>query len=230
MNAAYFDDEETNKINEEIEFSLEKIDRLSQYIETGFELDFILQETIQILHNFNVNIVSIGDVINKLPNKDNSKHRFLIGILFGGVVSAYEGMVHDFVDLLMNSINFKKEEAIKKIPQEVLNALKIKEGLAWNELAKFLQKATLNRPNIVARILNALFEFNIPEGNEKEIASLIKMRNDFAHNNGFSRDGLVHNPSWDELNAFCTLMDELVSSYAISLQAKADEFPKKPPI
>jgi len=222
-----FNEDEFDKQMEEFEKESKKF---NQFFDKGFEWLNLYQNMLPILCRFIKNTEGIEHVIHHLPNKDDSTHEFLIATLMGGAVSAYEGMVHDLVNLLMSNSNYKKEKNIQKIKDEDLQRLRIKKTLPWNEFAKKLGNATLNHPNLVARILNALFEFNIPEGNEDEINALIGMRNDFTHNNGINKEGKVYQISWGRLGNFLTKMDKLVADYMNNIQLHVDEFLKKSPV
>jgi hypothetical protein len=222
-----WDEEEFNKQMKEIELLEKEGTELYQFIDNGFEWIALYQSIYPVFLKFFANMDSIGHVIDTLPNKNDSEHQFLIATLLGGVISAHEGMIHDFVSSLMNSSNYRKEENIRKIQDKDLKDLSIRKNLSWNELAKKLQGATLNHPNRVARILNALFEFNLPEDNEDEITNLIQMRNDFTHNNGTRKDGTVYNLSWEYLDRFHTTMYELVATYVKNMQPHVDKFLKR---
>lgn len=193
-----------------------------QRLDTEFAWDMLYQDMRPILRRFIDHLQSIDDVMEHLPDKDDARQRFLIGTLLGGVVSAYEGMVHDFVDLLMNSDNYKNTERIRYIQGDDLKRLKIKQGLGWDELAARLGKATLNHPNVVARILNSLFKFSVPQGDEDALERLIQMRNDFTHNNGLNQLGVAYEVSWDYLSHFIVDMDELVAMYVRNVRAHRD--------
>lgn len=213
----------------ELDKKIEEYEKNLKFIDTAFEWLDLHHKFIPILQNFINNTEGISDVIEHLPNKDDSKHQFLIGTLLNGVTSAYEGMVHDFVHLLMTNSNYRKEDNTEKIQEKDLKSLNIKKNLPWDELSKRLKKSTLNHPNIVARIINALFELNIPEGDEEEIQYQIEMRNDFTHNNGINKAGTTHKVSWKYLEDFLTRIHKLVSNYAVSLQSDADKFLKDAP-
>lgn len=224
-----FNEDELDSQMEEINKSMEELEKLDQSIDIAFEWFDFHQKAIPILQRFIRNTEDISDVIYHLPNKDDSKHQFLIGTLLNGATSAYEGMVHDFVHLLMSSSNYRKEENIKKIEDQDLKHLKIKKNIQWDQLAEKLKKLTLNHPNIVARIMNTLFELNIPEGNEEEIQYQIDMRNDFTHNNGLNKEGKPYPVSWQYLDDSLTRIHALVSTYATSIRSDVDKFLKDAP-
>lgn len=218
------DDDGLDQLIKDIELAGRELEELGQNIDTGFVWLNLHKDMLPILRRFIEHLKSIDDVVHHLPDKDNVRHRFLLGTLFGGVVSAYEGMVHDFVDLLMNCDNYKSIERITKIEANDLKRLRIKQGPGWDELALGLGKATLNHPNVVARILNSLFEFSVPQADEDALEHLIKMRNDFTHNNGFDGTGQAYEVSWEELSAFIVGIDELVALYVQNVHAHAHGF------
>lgn len=227
MEVTDLDDDGWGQLIKEIELDGRELEELGQNLDTGFVWLSLLQDILPILRRFIDHLKSIDNVVHHLPNKDDVRHRFLIGTLFGGVVSAYEGMVHDFVDLLMNCDNYRSIERIKNIEANDLNRLRIKQGLGWDELALALGKATLNHPNIVARILNSLFEFSVPEADEDVLEHLIKMRNDFTHNNGFNNAGEAYEVYWKQLSNFIVEMDGLVAMYVQNVQVHAHRFLEK---
>lgn len=227
MEAIDLDDDGLGHLIKEIELDGRELGELWQNIDTGFVWLSLLQDIQPILRRFNDHLRNIDDVVYHLPNKDDVRHRFLIGTLFGGVVSAYEGMVHDFVDLLMKCDNYRSIERIKNIQANDFNRLWIKQNLGWDELALALGKATLNHPNIVARILNSLFEFSVPEADKDVLEHLIKMRNDFTHNNGFNSAGEAYEVSWEQLSNFIVGMEELVAMYMRNVRIHAHRFLEK---
>lgn len=227
MAATEWNEDEFNEDMKALERMEEEGKEIYQAIDTASEWLDIHSKTESILYRFIENMKGIECVIENLPEKDNSKQRFLIATLLGGVISAYEGMVHNFVTLLMKNKNYRKEENLKKIKVEDLERLNIKKHISWDDLVIRLNGATLNRPNLVARILNALFEFNIPEGDEEEIKNLIAMRNDFTHNNGINSEGKEYDVSWEYLTSFLSRMDGLVATYVNSMQPHVDDFLRK---
>lgn len=227
MEITDLDDDGLDQLIKEIELEGRQLEELSQNVDTGFAWLTLYEDMRPILRRFIDHLRSIDDVVGHLPNKDDVRHRFLLGTLFGGVVSAYEGMVHDFVDLLMNSDNYKNIERLKNIDTNDLNRLRIKQGPSWGELTLGLGRATLNHPNIVTRILNSLFEFSVPQVDEDALEHLIQMRNDFTHNNGFNKVGEAYEVSWEQLSNFIVGIDELVAIYVQNVHVHAHRFLEK---
>lgn len=222
-----YEDDEFDRELEKIEEIEKNLDLLYQQIDTSFDWLSLYQNMPPVIERFNRNIQSIDFAAKTLTNKNENKEYFLIGTLMGGVISAYEGMVHEFVDLLINSKIFTETEIIKKIQSRGIIRIEKGEELNRDSIAALLRNETLNHPNRVGKLLTVVFGFKLKKRDEKQFTQLIKMRNSFTHNNGVSSEGHAYTPSWQDLEALLIKMTDLAADYVHSINTRLDKFLKE---
>lgn len=212
------DDLELNRLIDELEKDSEEIDKINSELENHFEWLDILTGLNEISKKFVSNMDSLSSIHKSISDTiDNS---FLIGTLWSGVISSYEGFVHDFFDLLLSN-RIHAQEAIDKTPsldKGLSDQIRLNKNKSISvEYLRFLfRKATLNNPNNGATLANHLFKTNIPEIDDKEMLCALEIRNAYTHNNG----GIA--VSLPSLELFHDKIDTAVSSYIKEIQNQAN--------
>jgi len=212
------EDFELNQLIDELENDAKEIDDLYFELETHFKWFDIVVELKGVSKKFISNMDSLSSIYEAISAKtDNS---FLIGTLWSGVLSAYEGFVHDFFDLLLSN-QIHSEEATKKsstLEKKISSQLRIKDkkSISTEQLRIVFRKATLNNPINGAKLANHLFNTNIPLIDEETIEAALKIRNAFTHNNG----GVVVTLS--ALEAFHEKIDFVVSNFINEILSQAN--------
>lgn len=180
------DDFELNQFMDELEKDSNEIDQICSGLESLFEWHSILIDLHEISRKFVSNMDSLSSIHESISDTiDNS---FLIGTLWSGVVSAYEGFVHDFFDLLLSN-QIHSQEAIEKsasLDKGISDQIRLNKNksVSVEELRSLFRKATLNNPNNGAALANHLFKTNIPKIDERAMSSALEIRNAYTHNNG----------------------------------------------
>ncbi|GHT95655.1 hypothetical protein FACS1894116_11510 [Betaproteobacteria bacterium] len=217
------DDFELNQFMDELEKESKEIDEISSELENHFEWHDILIGLNEISRKFVSNMDSLSSIYESISDTiDNS---FLIGTLWSGVLSAYEGFVHDFFDLLLSN-RIHSQEAIDKsasLEKGISNQIRLNKNksISVEELRSLFRKATLNNPNKGAALANHLFKTNIPEIDEKIVLSVLEIRNAYTHNNG----GIA--VSLPSLEQFHEKIDTLVSVFIKEILDQANSYISK---
>lgn len=212
------DDFELNQFIDELEKDSKEIDKINAELENHFEWLEIITGLNEISRKFVSNMDSLSSIHESIS--DTIDHSFLIGTLWSGVISSYEGFVHNLFDLLLSN-RIHAQEAIYKAPsldKGLLDQIRLNKNksISVEELRSLFRKATLNNPNKGAALANHLFKTNIPEIDEKEMLSALEIRNAYTHNNGGIEVSL---PS---LELFHNKIDTVVSSHIKELLNQAN--------
>lgn len=179
-------DLELKNLFDEIDKYFKDIDDITSEVENCFEWIDIMTDLNMISGKFKSNMDSLSSIHESISDAiDNS---FLIGTLWSGVISSYEGFVHGFFDLLLSN-RIHAQEAIKKassLNEEHSKYIRLNtsKSISIEKLRSLFSKTTLNNPNKGAALANHLFKINIPEIDEKEMLDALKIRNAYTHNNG----------------------------------------------
>ncbi|MGC4075938.1 MAG: hypothetical protein QM702_02655 [Rubrivivax sp.] len=180
------DDFELNRIMDELEEGSKEINEINSELENYFEWLEVLTGLNKISKKFVSNMDSLSSIHGSISDTiDNS---FLIGTLWSGVISSYEGFVHDLFDLLLSN-RIHAQAAVEGAPsldKGLLDQIKLNKNkyISAEDLRFLFRKATLSNPNKGAALANHLFKTNIPEIEDKEMLSALKIRNAYTHNNG----------------------------------------------
>lgn len=123
----------------------------------------------------------------ELLHKENKGNRFLIGVLWSGILSAYEGFIHNLVYSLLQKESFQAQ-AVARVGV-LSEADKKYFGIRSNiktkkHLESVFSRATLNNPNKASALLKVFFDIDIPRINEKDVEKAMQIRNAYAHSNG----------------------------------------------
>jgi hypothetical protein len=212
-------DYQINQLIDELEKDAKEYDALNFELKTHFEWLDIITELNEVYNKFISNMDSLSSVYDAISVETDNV--FLIGILWSGVLSAYEGFVHDFFDLLLSK-QIHAEEATKKsssLEKNISNQIRIKNNKSTSPeiLRDLFRKATLNDPTKVAKLANQLFKTNIPLIDEETVARALNIRNAFTHNNG----GVVVSQS--DLEQFHKKIYDLVSYFIDEILSQAEK-------
>lgn len=204
---------------------LAEIDRLSGLVNETFEWWVVLLDLQYLTAQFHNNLRSLklGAIIPKeQTRKDNS---FLYGTLLSGVISIYEGFVHDLLDACLNKDEFMNNAIanISALDPKDQGYLKIKQNGSGKDLRIQLKKATLHDPIQIARIVDALFKLPFPKPRDELIIKILKVRNAFTHNNGKINDKKITLTVHDFLGVF-DMFDEIVAAYLDKLVNMGNDF------
>ena len=117
---------------------------------------------------------------------------------------------------------------IKSLPRKDATRLKINPNkkISKEYICKLFQIATLHNPNTTTRLVNHLFEINIPKISEDEMAYALKVRNAYTHNNGFIDNKKVE-ISIQSLEAFHEKIDSLIGNFVGRLLDEIKNFVNK---
>lgn len=212
------EDLELDRFIEDLENDAKEIDDLCLKLEIHLEWFDIVIELQGVSEKFISNMNSLSSIYKAISaNTDNS---FLIGTLWSGVLSAYEGFVHDLFDLLLSK-QVHSEEATKKsstLEKKISSQLRISDNksISAKNLRAAFRKATLNNPINSAKLANHLFNTNIPLIDEDAIEAALKIRNAFTHNNG----GV--DVTLSDLEAFHEKIDYVVSKFINEVLSQAN--------
>jgi hypothetical protein len=198
-----------SQLADELKKFLNEFEEINLELENSFEWYDVLVDLNKISIKFVSNMESLSSVYNSILNDvDNS---FLIGTLWSGVVSAYEGFVRDIFDLLLSKKIYSQEAIGKAISLDKGLSDQIRlnknKSISVKELRSLFRRATLNNPNKGAALANHLFKINIPQIDDREMLRALEIRNAYTHNNG----GIVVLLS--SLKIFHVTIDTIVSYY-----------------
>ena len=207
-----------SQLADEFKKYLNELEGIDLELENSFEWYDILVDLNEISIKFVSNMKSLSSAYNSILNDvDNS---FLIGTLWSGVVSAYEGFVHDLFDLLLSKKIYSQEAMGKVISLDKGLSDQIRlnknKSISVEKLRSLFRKATLNDPNKGAALANHLFKINIPQIDDGEMLRALEIRNAYTHNNG----GIVVLLS--SLKIFHNKIDNIVGHYIVEITDRAN--------
>lgn len=204
---------------------LAEIDRLSGLVDEAFEWWGVFLDLQTLTEQFqnDLHSLKLGAIIpKKQTEKDNS---FLYGTLLSGIISLYEGFVHDLLDICLNKDDFmnKALENISRLEPNDQGYLKIRKNGSGEELRLKLKKATLHDPIQIARIVGALFNLPFPRPRDEFIIKVLEIRNNFTHNNGKLNGEKISLSVSDFLVVF-RFFDSIVAAYLSKLVKSGHDF------
>ncbi|MBW3516833.1 hypothetical protein KO537_19280 [Shewanella sp. NKUCC01_JLK] len=220
-----FDFEEFEReFERECEQHEKEMDTLNAQLDNAFEwmdLLFDLQSSIE-RFNENMNSLNLGIESQK---KESEPNCFLYGTLLIGIISAYEGFIHELFNACCNKTDYIKDALlnIKKLTSEDARHLKIstKKTLSEGELKQKLLSATLHDPIQISRLSERLFGLKMPTIKNDFSKKLLELRNAFTHNNGYLGGEYVK-PSYHDAKTVHHLFVALVNGYVNSITKNAD--------
>jgi hypothetical protein len=179
----------------------------------------------EILDTFHKNMLSLSLSFTTLKSNPEESTNFLTGIICSGIISAYEGCIHDILDAILNN-NSLLESAISRwssLTTADQEYLKIKGQLNQKSVRNKLRTKTLHDPNQISRIVKSLFDMDIPKLPEVLCQALLRTRNAYTHNNGIingSKDVLTPESVIKTYN----LIFNLITHFSDAIQEKIDTF------
>ncbi len=217
-----FDFEEFER---EYEQHQKEIDTLIAQIDHSFEWLDLLSDLQSSLERFNENMNSLNIGIES-QKKESEPNCFLCGTLIIGIISAYEGFVHELFNACCNKTNYIKDALlnIEKLTSEDANHLKIstKKTPTEGELKQKLLRATLHDPIQISRLSEQLFGLKMPTIKNNDLCrKLLGLRNAFTHNNGYL-GGEYLKPSCHDVKICHQIFVDLVNGYVNSITKNAD--------
>lgn len=162
-----------------------EINEINNNLDKFIEYYYIFKQIPNLFKNYHKNIIELFHVI-KIVSDEN---KYLCGTLLVGLVSAYEGMVQDILELMSTSSDLDRNSLYQKFQQ--LDEFKRKFN-SEDDFFKELNKMTLNNPFNTFKLLDELFELNLIKKysdklyllDECKSKELIEIRNDFVHKAG----------------------------------------------
>lgn len=141
-----------------------------------------------VFERYKSSIASLEKMLSTLS--DSPEDRFSRGTLLVGLVSAYEGLVHDFLLQCCQSYPLATKAILnlENLEHKDKNYLGLKVDCTRDELVLKLKRKTFHDPMQVTRLCNVLFELPLPWAHEKEALyykTLLKTRNSYTHNGGY---------------------------------------------
>ncbi|NWC90310.1 hypothetical protein [Pseudomonas reactans] len=214
-----FDIDESMRELDALEAEIQELLRFEEIQSAAYDKAFAWWDVVDgspsILKRYKSSIVSLEKMFPTLS--DSPEDRFSRGTLLVGLVSAYEGLVHDFFLLCCQSYALATKAAsnLKNLLPEDKSYLGLKVDCPRDELILKLKKKTFHDPTQVARLCNVLFELPLPKAHEKEVLyynALLKARNSYTHNGGYE-DGKEYKVSMKTLRFSFKYFHMLADSY-----------------
>jgi hypothetical protein len=178
----------------------------------------------EILHTFHKNMSSLSLSFATLESKPEESTNFLTGIICSGIISAYEGCIHDILDAILSN-NSLLESAISRwssLTTADQRYLKITGQLNQDSVRNKLRTKTLHDPNQISRIVKSLFDMDIPKLPGALCQALLRTRNAYTHNNGIingSKDILTPKSVIKVYN----LVFNLITRFSDAIQERIDK-------
>ncbi|QYJ77514.1 hypothetical protein [Shewanella acanthi] len=216
-----FDFEEFER---ECELHEKEMDILNAEIDNAFEWIDLLFELKSSVERFNENMNSLNEAIESQKN-ESDLNSFLYGTLLVGIISVYEGFIHELFSACCNKTDYIKLALsnIKKLNDKDANYLKIssQKTLSEDELKQKLLRATLHDPIQISRLSDALFGLKMPTIKNDFSKKLLDLRNAFTHNNGYL-GGQYVKPSHQDVKTVHYLFVALINGYVNSITKSSE--------
>jgi hypothetical protein len=208
-------DREFDELNNEMEVIYAQMDDAVEWMDILIDLESKVEQ-------FNTNMQSIASSFPVILNKEHD-NSFLIGTLLVGVISAYEGFIHDLFYICCNRSKYLNKAllCIGDLCDKDKNYLKVKVGVSEVNFKKMLLKATLHDPIQIARLSEKLFGLKMPTFNKEHTSRLLNIRNAFTHNNGFLNGTAIKLTKVEILNVHQAFI-KLVNGYVNSIIKEAN--------
>lgn len=224
-----FNDLELDEFLKELDNLSEEIDNCNLMMNEGFEWIDTLSGIKTDLAEFIQNMESLS-ITFKAISESKENVDFLIGTLWGGVISAQEGFLHQFFYRLLQKDSYLQMAIsnIKSLPEKDLKRLKINPNrkISKKYINKLFQAITLNNPNTTTRLINHLFKINIPKICEAEMMHALNIRNAYTHKNGLINGKKITVPI-KLLEEFHEKIDLLIANFVDGLLAQTEVFVNK---
>lgn len=216
-------DKELELAIKEFEKKAEEFDEIRNNIDKLTLWAPLLEDLYQILEVFIKNMESLELSFNFIED-DNDTAYFLSGVVWCGIISAYEGFIHDLLHAILQKDDFfdSAKGNFSKLNDNLKYRLLNKNK--WDSfdreiLEKGLRDATLSNPTVAAILMEVLFDLPMPKINKSRFKSILKIRNAYAHNNGF-KNGKKQVVEKAKLVSLHEEMDKLVCEFASKITNK----------
>lgn len=216
-----FSDEDLDKLLESLDKEHEK---LSAEIEEANETIDLCLTMIDCMADFTTNMKSLSLAFPILDSTTDRSENFLNGVIYSGIISAYEGCIHDIMIAVVSKSSYL-ELAITRwnfLSTEDRNHLRVKNKPTSESIKSALRKRTLHDPNQISRIVKALFDLDIPSLPTNICTALMNARNAYTHNNG-KTNGSNENISARTVKFTYNLIMGLINNFSNSILHKVDD-------
>lgn len=222
-------------MDDDLDFDLDEFEReceqfdkemsaLYSQLDNAFEWIDLYTDLQSSVERFNANMNSLKLAIEQHKNV-SSLNPFLYGTLLVGVISAYEGFIHELFNACCNKTDYIKKALsnINKLNGGDINRLKLrtKKICSEDDVKNILLKATLHDPSQISRLSEVLFGLKMPTIENEISKKLLEIRNAFTHNNGYLGGEYVK-PSYYDTKTVHHLYATLVNGYVNSINKHAD--------
>ena len=201
-----------------------EMDTLNTQLDNAFEWMDLLCDLQSSVEKFNENMNSLNLAIESQKSEPELNH-FLYGTLLIGIISAYEGFIHELFNACCNKTDYIKNALlnIKELSKKDAKHLKIstKKPPSEDGLKQKLLKATLHDPIQISRLSDKLFGLKMPTIKNEFSKKLLDIRNAFTHNNGYLGGEYVK-PSYHDVKTVHHLFIALINGYVNSITKNSD--------
>ncbi|HCE1882654.1 hypothetical protein HJ057_23770 [Vibrio parahaemolyticus] len=216
---------------EELEKEYAELQHQNAILDEGFEWWEILEYVVLYSEEFELGLEQLKQGALVTLVKKEQDFSYLLGSLITGVVSLYEGFVHNIFDSCLDKNDFM-EYALNNVgnltPKDQ-GYLKIPKNADVIVLKKCIKKVTLHDPVQIQRLAKSFFNLEFPSPNPELYKRVIEIRNAFTHNSGringeavklSTKDFLIVHDSFKRLAA--RYNNELVSSAKTFMDSHMD--------
>jgi hypothetical protein len=179
-------DKELEEFLSELALADRELDALSSHIDELFSWhDFLLFAHDNLL-KLERNLDAIGRQAIRVSASEEQERQFLIGVLWVGAISAYEGAMHE---LFLQTLQVPElRERIRKVCEDKIQEDK---RLRWEikssdieSIRKWLVKSTISDPAEAAKRFDKFYGIQTIRPARKWCKRISDVRNAFAHRNG----------------------------------------------
>lgn len=177
--------EECNNLTTEITIGFDDISNTLHKIDIANEWGAVFHKLADPVERFISNMNSIKSILKHLEGSELSND-FINGVLFVGIFSAYEGLIHEMFEIYceMKNISADAQKKITALDNEAKDLLQFFLKKHRNKpLAESLTEITLHDPYRIS-CLSALFGIKTPTLDKENYDLMWEKRNIFAHHAG----------------------------------------------
>jgi hypothetical protein len=211
--------DDTGNLEKEINDDLLRMDEVNELLNISVELTSSIDK-------FNNNMECLAKAFHLLT--DDKNNLFLKGTIFSGIISAFEGFVHELFKIFCNQPIYisRAMENIKSTPKPILEkSFKLQMVTSEKKLKNMLLKSTFNDPVTISFISELLFKLKMPPFDKEYTKAIIEKRNAFTHTNGI-RDDCYVSITYNEILAAYNHYFDTVESYRDTIENHAlDQIP-----
>ena len=220
-----FDD--FDDFQKELDKDLAELEALSALVVEGFVWWAILEEVVAHTEEFIGRSAQLKKGVLITFAKKDEDFSFLVGNLISGILSLYEGFVHNVLDSCLNKNSYMEHALgnLHKLSKKNKRRLRFQkdEDINVDVLRAALQKSTLNEPEIIRNLALELFDLSLPAPSSEVYKKIISIRNAYTHNGG-KLDGQQLKLTGKDFLIVQKLFDNLISNYANHITNLANSF------